>query len=621
MPTAPAENSEPHLLLLAAPWHLFTRPSIQVSVLKAFVRQQMPDIKVSAHHLFLQFARHIGYDLYHAISQRTWLAESVFAALLFPEKETAAQQLFFREAKGNPTLGKVNFKDLVKEAGELSDAFIASLPDAKMLLAGVSISFCQLTAGLYLAGQLKKRFPQLPVVAGGASVAGKAGDDILRVFPQIDLVVQGEGELPLLNLLQELQKGMGVEEMPPIAGVKVKKRCSREKRIPVGQIERLDHLPVPDYDDYFDLLKGFPEKQRFFPALPVEASRGCFWQSRPNKDGGSGCAFCNLNMQWQGYRCKSAAVIERQIVHLVKRYRVLNLLFTDNVLPPHLYGTLFTRLFDLNMDLKVFAEIRARIPSSHLKQMRRAGVRELQIGIEALSTGLLKRMNKGTRAIDNIQVMKDCERYGIVNTSNLLIQFPGSTDKEVQDTLRALDFVLPFRPLRPVRFWLGLESPVWHHSKAFGLKAIYTHPYYRNLFPESVRKELTLTIQGYRGDMAHQRRLWQPVVRKVKKWRQDYFQMVRFARGDPPLYFQDGESFIIIVQRRPAAEPLKHRLSGHSRSIYLFCETHRSFKRILLQFSFLSAENIRSFLKMMVTKRLMYEEDDRYLSLAVPLNR
>ena len=44
------------------------------------------------------------------------------------------------------------------------------------------------------------------------------------------------------------------------------------------QLENLDHLPLPDFDDYFETLSGFSAAKRFFPTLPVEFSRGCWWQ-------------------------------------------------------------------------------------------------------------------------------------------------------------------------------------------------------------------------------------------------------------------------------------------------------------------------------------------------------
>ncbi|MBW2584366.1 MAG: hypothetical protein JRE36_12475 [Deltaproteobacteria bacterium] len=76
---------------------------------------------------------------------------------------------------------------------------------------------------------------------------------------------------------------------------------------------------------------------------------------------------------------------------------------------------------------------------------------------------------------------------------------------------------------------------------------------------------------------------------------------------------------LIIRQRNLNSETINHRLVGTSRLIYLFCRRHRSLKRIRDQFPAFAEDKIVAFLKMMVDKKLMFEERNRYLSLAVHL--
>jgi hypothetical protein len=218
-----------------------------------------------------------------------------------------------------------------------------------------------------------------------------------------------------------------------------------------------------------------------------------------------------------------------------------------------------------------------------------------------------------------MEVMKHCEALGISNISNLILHFPGSDADDVNETLRALEFALPFRPLRFVHFWLGLGSPVWEHPQAYGLKAVFNHPNYAALFPSDVCRAMPFMIQSYRGDLGQQRRLWQPVKKKVRAWKTAYAELHRGPSCSPILTFRDGRDFLIIRQRRFRAEPLTHRLVGTSRAIYLFCHRHRSAKRVVARFPNVSEDKIVPFLKMMVDKKLMFEEHGRYLSLAVPV--
>ena len=253
-----------------------------------------------------------------------------------------------------------------------------------------------------------------------------------------------------------------------------------------------------------------------------------------------------------------------------------------------------------------------------MKAMRAAGMQEVQIGIEALSTRLLKKINKGTTTIQNIEIMKHCEMTGITNSSNLILYFPGSDQKDVDETLRNLDFVLCFRPLKIVHFWLGLGSPVWEHPEKFGLKSVFNHRNYAAIFPPEVFNGMRFIIQSYRGDLVSQRKLWKPVKKKLRAWKKSYEELHRSPTHKSILSFRDGRNFLIIRQKRLNGQSLTHRLEGTSRAIYLFCGQHRSLEKILARFPSVASDRIEPFLKMMVDKKLMFQENNNYLSLAVP---
>jgi hypothetical protein len=59
---------------------------------------------------------------------------------------------------------------------------------------------------------------------------------------------------------------------------------------------------------------------------------------------------------------------------------------------------------------------------------------------------------------------------------------------------------------------------------------------------------------------------------------------------------------------------------GASREIYLFCQQHRPIKAIFSAFPDIPGDTIVKFLSMMVDKKLMFAEKNKYLSLASPVN-
>ena len=388
----------------------------------------------------------------------------------------------------------------------------------------------------------------------------------------------------------------------------------------MSQEPDLDRLPVPDYREYFDRLNALPPPKRFFPKLPVEMSRGCWWRKPPSQGEPAGCAFCNLNIQWAGYRAKSHHNIIAQLRALSEGHQILSLSFMDNLLPAKSMDRLFRRIAKEDKDYRLFAEIRATTRKEALAAMGAAGMAEVQVGIEALSTGLLKKMNKGTTAIQNLEIMKNCETPGLPRlTGNVILNFPGSDQNDVEETLKNLSFALPFRPLKGTPFWLGYGSPVWQNPKAFGIKKVRNHPFYARFFPPEVLKNLDLMIQGYHGGMRDQARLWRPVKQALEGWKTAYLSLHQNPKAGPILSYQDGGDFMIIRQRQFRAEAMTHRLRGTSRRIYLFCQENRSLSQIVGQFPDFGEEAILPFLNMMVDKKLMFREGARYLSLAVPL--
>jgi hypothetical protein len=226
-------------------------------------------------------------------------------------------------------------------------------------------------------------------------------------------------------------------------------------------------------------------------------------------------------------------------------------------------------------------------------------------------------LRKGTTAIQNIELMKWCEALGLVNLSNLIVYFPGSSQTDVGETLANIPFAHPFRPPKVVPFWLGLGSPVWRNPRAYGLKAVFNHPAYGRILPQEIYQNVPLMHQAYRGDLGLQKRLWRPVIEAVKTWQKNYDAARADPLEGPILTYRDGGDFMIIRDNRSGIRAETHRLVSLSRSIYLFCARHRSLSQIREVFQGPSLDQIVEFLNLMVQKKLMFREKDQYLSLAV----
>ncbi len=610
----------PRIALISTPWPLFNRPSIQLGTLKAFIHQRLPQVRVDQHHVYLSVADLLGYDLYGQISERTWLSEAPYAALLYPERRETITRFWSRQSSHDPLSHKWPFQGILDRLQSASHRILQSVNWQDYDLAGLSICLGQLTSSLYFIRELKKRVPSLKILVGGSACAGELGRSLLELFPEIDFAISGEGELPLVHLIEWLTNPGGKRKPELIPGLFCRDDSSEPETEVVSQLADLNQLPIPDYEDYSAHLKSLDPEKVFIPKLPMEISRGCWWGGNAAGTSHRGCAFCNLNLQWQGYRAKSFEKVVSELDALTEKYQTLSVSFMDNLLPQKDLERLFPGVAQLGKDLRLFAEIRASTSRKELLAMASAGMREVQVGIEALSNTLLRKIRKGTSVIQNLEIMKNCESPDLPTlNSNLILEFPGSDPLDVEETLANLEFALPFRPLKGIPFWLGYGSPVWQNPRSYGIKRVHNHPYYARLFPPEIFRGLKLIIQGYQGVLRHQKRIWRPVKQRLEAWKKAYAQLHQNPRSDPILSYQDGGNFLIIRERRHGADDMTHRLKDTSREIYLYCEENRSLSRILTRFPGFGEEKVVPFLNMMVDKRLMFREGERYLSLAVPI--
>ncbi|MDD3815370.1 MAG: RiPP maturation radical SAM C-methyltransferase, partial [Desulfocapsaceae bacterium] len=477
--------------LISMPWSILNRPSIQLGALKAWLDRD-DAIRTHTFHPYLQVAKALGTEVYHHLARNSWAGEALYSPLLFPEQRPQAARLFDESCKGKNELRKVDFDQSVQLLDLSLDQWLADLDLASFHLIGFSICFNQLLSSLTAAQRIKELHPSLPIAIGGSGCVGTIGASLLENFSQIDYVISGEGEEALTQLCHCLQQNNDPETLPP--QIILRRRPFSEG--PCRGIVDLNRLPTPDYAPYFQQMQDTFPGQPFIPILPLEFSRGCWWNR---------CTFCNLNLQWQGYRWKKSAKVAGEVAEQSLRHGCLDFTFTDNALPPKEADLFFQTMAEEKIDYDFFAEIRVISDGDKLAAYRRGGLSSVQVGIEALSTSLLARMEKGTTVMDNIAAMKQSRACHMQLDGNLITEFPGSTEEEVAETLYNLDFVLPFTPLTAASFFLGYGSPVCTNPKEFGISAVIQHAKNRRLFPQGLLAGMEMLIKGYRGDRTLQR--------------------------------------------------------------------------------------------------------------------
>jgi ribosomal peptide maturation radical SAM protein 1 len=597
------------------PWALFNRPSIQLGTLKAFLESRNDELSVITSHPYLEVASILGPDMYHWISQNLWVSEALYSSMVFPEKAPTAEILAKKYARKADKKIKqsFNYKLITEKLEKQLTKWVESCDWSNYSIIGFSVCFHQLFASLAAAKAIKKKCPQANIIFGGSSCGVDAGQSLLKAFHFIDHVIEGEGETQLLALCENIS-GLHADKMPEGISTSPKAKLGKlqENTHINTQLSSLEYLPVPDYSDYFADQKKCFFHTPFIPVLPIEFSRGCWW----NK-----CSFCNLNLQWCGYRFKKSAQMLHEVKTLAARHSCLDFTFVDNMLPPKEALQFFTKTGEHHSDFSFFAEIRSakgnNSPADIFPIYRHGGLTTIQVGIEALSNSLLNKMHKGVSVIENIATMRGAQENKLILEGNLILQFPGSSEIEVKETLEALDFVFPYLPLDAASFFLGYDSPIHRDYRKYGIKAVINHANNFKLFPRSILTSINLLVLDYRGDRVHQRRIWKPVLQKVHKWQQYHKERKQDTFQKPLLYYRDGGDFLLVRQELHDGKILRHRLKGMSRQIYLFCSQIRTDAELFKKFPTIPPKKILSFLADIKKKRILFSEKNKYLALAV----
>ena len=618
-----------NVALVCMPWGSVLRPSLALATLKECVRSAnfTPELQL----LNMHFAERIGLSVYERISNFSFS----------PTEWFFAQYLFGPAGLGdlsntwNDVLSNQLAKDLVehlRESANRSDELCARIAGedvpwfmdhcmelvdwSKYMAVGFTTTFAQSLASIALARQIKQAHPGVNIVFGGANVDDEMGIEFLKGFPWIDYIVHGEAEQSFPMLLEEIAEGNVDISVPGVSFRRAGEAVSRHAQ--AQPLADLEGTPMPDYSDYVRTAEQLGWRKKARMRLYFEGSRGCWWGAKHH------CTFCGLNGSTMAFRKKSSKRVYDEILHLATHYRCLTLSATDNIMDMDYFSGLLQQLAACDIDLQMFFEVKANLGREQLKLLRAAGINEIQPGIESLNSRILQLMRKGTTAIQNVQLLKWCEEYDISPGWNLLYGFPGEKPEDYAGLDRIFGLLTHLRPpgvLSPVMF--ERFSPYFFDREKFGLK-LRPSAVYQFLFPES-RVNLSKIAYFFDGEwdgrVCHPDEYMAPAKRVWELWQKVWNDRSAY------LYFDKGPGYVMIHDNRlsPTDGSLKPRqmtLTDKVAEIYLFCDEHRSFRAIQKMLDQRHGapeeeQKVRVWLDHLVSSGIMFQEGDRYLSLAI----
>ncbi len=315
----------------------------------------------------------------------------------------------------------VDAKEQATPVAEVARQVAALKPD----YLGLSATTISVTNAARIADRVKELVPGVVTILGGAHVSA-VPQPTLQAFASIDYGIVGEGEVSLLELLDRLEQGLPIDDVPGLA-YRDGTLINANPRAPY--IDDLDALPMPAWD----LLPDFPH--RFQPSLfgyprsPVATlitSRGCPFS----------CTFCDRSTSGRKGRMHSVESVVAHCRELVQRgtrhIMFLDDLFTvrkDRVID--ICNAFIDEGFDFSWSCNSHPNL---LDLDTMKLMKRAGCWQIAYGIESGSQRVLNVVKREVRLERMHETLRMTRRAGIRARGFLMLGHPTEGIDSLEET-------------------------------------------------------------------------------------------------------------------------------------------------------------------------------------------
>ncbi len=293
------------------------------------------------------------------------------------------------------------------------------LEDRRPDVIGFSVLHANRWGALDIADTARRLLPGVRIVFGGIG-ATFLWRHLLTHFPQVDVVVRGEGERTFLRLVRCFEKegGRGLAQIP---GIAFRHEGAPHRTAPAQPEADLDGLPPPS---------------RYFTFAHVALTRGC----------PAACRFCGSPGFWgRRVRYHSTDYFVAQIRRLYDRgvrfFFVSDDTFTLN---RRRVIEICRRLADLALNIDWAAISRVdTVDEEVLRWMRRAGCIQISYGVESGSEKIRARLGKTIRDDDIRRAFALTRRCGIMPRAYFIYGSPGETPQTIAESVALMREIKP----------------------------------------------------------------------------------------------------------------------------------------------------------------------------------
>lgn len=292
------------------------------------------------------------------------------------------------------------------------------------------------TAAADIVRTAKQIDPSLSTLMGGPHVSFDV-INTLEAYPEIDLLVIGEGEKTIMELMDHFQ---GRGNRGDIQGIAFRENGNIIQTGKRELIDDLNTLPLPARH----LLPMSRYQALGFPVSMI-TGRGCPYS----------CIFCQgRKMVGSKARSRKASLVVDEIEQILSygftRINIADDLFTSDREKVHEVCEEIRRR-KLSLTWTAFSRVNT-VDKETLRLMRETGCDCISFGIESGNQEMLKRVRKGITLDQARKAVALCKEAGILPHASFMVGLPGETPETLKDTSefsKSLDILYGFHFLAP----------------------------------------------------------------------------------------------------------------------------------------------------------------------------
>jgi len=304
---------------------------------------------------------------------------------------------------------------------------------------GISATTYALPASTTLVARLRKEFPNLLIILGGAH-ANIAGMHAAKNITSIDIVCNhSEGETVIHDILKKFSKHKFNREtflndastMKSIKGIIFRNKDEIVQNLPGEIIKDLDYLPLPARELFpIELYVPLPNQYKKLPLTNMIVIRGCPYV----------CTFCDQAATTA--RRRSPKRVIEEIREVVEKYGVKEISFWDDTMSYHKkwMKEFCTLLAEAKLDViwSCYAAVNT-VDQEILHLMKKAGCWNIFYGYETGVPELAENIktNRKNKSMENMmQVAQWTKEAGIEVRGSFMIALPGENPQLAEQTIQ-----------------------------------------------------------------------------------------------------------------------------------------------------------------------------------------